>query len=66
MESNYGFIMVKSLVWDGAYVMYHVKELLFFKCFRGRIGRRFMLGMGLKPLRNCFIRSILRKFLDRC
>ena len=24
MQSNYGFILVKSLIWDGAYTMYYV------------------------------------------
>ena len=28
VESNNGFIMIKSLVWDGAYTMYHVNFIL--------------------------------------
>jgi len=28
MQSNYGFIRLKSLVWDGAYTMYNVTNVL--------------------------------------
>ena len=30
MQSNYGMIMLKSLIWDGAYTMYHVAQILLF------------------------------------